>query len=80
MKLYLWADPYPVHYGDSLLFSVAETIEDAKKQAESGLMYKYGKYLNDDASRDYIESVSKKLGEPIRVLDLPCAEWHEWSE
>ena len=20
------------------------------------------------------------LGEPSHVYDLPCAEWHEWSE
>ncbi|MFN8993868.1 MAG: hypothetical protein ACK5X3_09470 [Pseudomonadota bacterium] len=76
MKLYLWADPYQVSYGSSMVFAVAATLAAAKKQAAKGLAYKYGKYKQDWSPKD----IAAKLGKPTRVLDLPCAEWHEWSE
>jgi hypothetical protein len=76
MKLYLWAEPYAVNYGSSMVFAVAATLAAAKKQAAKGLVYKYGKYQQDWSPKD----IAAKLGEPTRVLDLPCAEWHEWSE
>ncbi len=77
MKLYLWADPYEVSYGSSMVFAVAATLAAAKRQAAKGLAYKYGKYKQDGSPGAF---VAAKLGEPDRVLDLPCAEWHEWSE
>ena len=76
MKLYLWADPYQVDYGSSMAFAVAGTLAAAKKQAAKGLAYKYGKYKQDWSPTE----LAAKLGEPTRVVDLPCAEWHEWSE
>ncbi len=72
MKLYVWVDPYSVSYGSSLLFAVARSPKQAKEQASKGLCYKYGIYDNGNQRVE--------LGEPNRVLDLPCAEWHEWSE
>ena len=77
MKLFIWADPYQVSCGSSLLIAVAETVEDAKQQAISGKSYCYGQY---DKFEGPHHSLVEKLGEPLRVLDLPCAEWHEWSE
>lgn len=73
MKLFVWVDPYPVSYGSSLVFAVASDLEEARKVAKSGGAYAYGRHLQD-------HSPGVELGEPDRVLPLPCAEWHEWSE
>jgi hypothetical protein len=82
MKLFIWKDPYDVSYGSSLLIAVAETVEDARAQALKGRVCAFGEDYEhkqpkgtDDDWRPQIT-----LGEPTRVLDLPCAEWHEWSE
>jgi hypothetical protein len=69
-KLFVWDDPYSVSYGTSLFFAVAENLEQAKKLAKRA---PYGHWKHKTAPQ--IE-----LGEPSRVLDLPCGEWHEWSE
>lgn len=75
MKLFIWVDPYRVHYGSSLLIVAAESLEDAKAQACTGKAYTYGEF-----ERERIPLDPALLVEPNRVLDLPCAEWHEWSE
>lgn len=75
MKLFFWNDPYPVSYGSSSVFVVAETVEQARELAKTGKHYSYGEYLNEERSMSSIE-----LGAPTRVVDLPCAEWHEWHE
>lgn len=72
VKLFVWADPYTVHYGNSAVFAVAETVEQARKIAKGAPAYKYVAF--PDGSGGY------KLGEPTRVVDCPCAEWHEWEE
>jgi len=75
MKLFFWDRPRPT--GDpSIFFAVAESVEEAKRLVRSAPRYDFGIYLQDPA--DYDPEV--ELGEPTRVLDLPCAEWHEWSE
>ncbi len=76
MKLYVWCDPYNVSYGSSMVFAIAESEEDARIVAENGLVYKYCKY---EQSNSY-GAIAKRLGTPDRVVDVPCAEWHEWSE
>jgi len=76
MKLFVWCDPYQVTYGSAMVFAVAATEATAKKQAAKGLAYKYGKYRQDGSMAD----LAGRLGKPDRVVDLPCAEWHEWSE
>lgn len=73
MKLFIWSNPYHVSYGSSLVFAVAENLEQAKEQARIGKAYAYNQYENGSGGKC-------QLGDPIRVLDLPCAEWHEWSE
>lgn len=73
MKLYIWADPYPVAYGSSMAIAVAGSVEEAKAiLRDSARAYAYARYS---------EAVPKAdLGEPTRVVDLPCGEWHRWSE
>lgn len=72
MKLYVWEDPYPVLYGTSLVYAVADSLEAAKDAARRNAEDEH-KYRSD-----FLGGV--ELGEPTRILDVPCAEWHEWSE
>lgn len=64
----------PVHYGSSMLMVVAETIEQARELAKTGAAYTYGAFKQDRVPMESID------GEPTRVVDVPCAEWHKWSE
>lgn len=64
MKMYVWVDPYEVLYGSSLVIAVADSLEEARKEASK-------------VNRAYY---AFPLGKPTRVLSLPCAEWHEWCE
>lgn len=74
MKLFVWNNPYPVSWGSSLVFAVAETEDAAREVAKTAKAYSFGEYENEHGRSMVV------LGAPIRVLDLPCAEWHEWSE
>lgn len=76
MKLFVWVDPYGVSYGSSLLIAAGENVDEAREQAASGKAYVHGKFANSYDPRRH----TKDLEEPDRILDLPCAEWHEWSE
>lgn len=78
MKLFIWNDPYPVPYGSSMLFVVAENIEQAKELAATQAnSYAFGmKQINVGNDR----AITDKLGVPDVVADLPCAQFHEWSE
>ncbi len=78
MKLFIWADPYQVDYGSSMLICVANNLGEAKKLAKTGKCYSFVQYLNEHSSTE-VKEVSK-LGKPTRILNLPCAEWHDWSE
>lgn len=75
MKLYVWADPYSIPYGSTMLIAVAETEEAARTIAEGAPRYSYGQYRSNGETGG-----GAKLGAPTRVVNLPCAEWHEWSE
>lgn len=78
MKLFVWADPYTIPYGSSLLIAVAETVEEAREAASSrSVTYSYGKHKQGTNNR---HDAAADLGEPTRVVDIPCAEWHEWEE
>lgn len=74
MKLYVWVDPYPVSYGSSLVVAVASSLEEAKAIAAKSPLYKYGQF--EESGPGHVVT----LGEPHRIVDLPCAEWHEWAE
>lgn len=73
MKLYVWCNPYEIPFGMSMVFAIAENVRDARDQAAAGKAYAFG-----DIERNEVPKF--KLGKPTRVVKLPCAEWHEWSE
>ena len=73
MKLYVWADPYHVILGSSMVFAVANNLREAKKIAATGRAYSFV-HIKDERPQNC------PLGKPLRVVKLPCAEWHEWSE
>jgi hypothetical protein len=73
MKLYVWCDPYGVRYGNSMVFAIAENLEAAKVLAASGTAYRFGEF-------EQPKNPGAVLGEPTRIVDVPCAEWHEWQE
>lgn len=58
-----------------MVFVVAETLDEAKKQAADGFIYRFGYKQQNKGT-----FLAEKLDEPDRVLELPCAEWHEWQE
>ncbi len=74
MKLYVWNDPYAVSYGGSILYVVAASEAAAKKLAATANTMNYGSY--ERAGND----LPRELGEPDRILSLPCAEIYHWSE
>jgi len=73
MKLYVWAGPYHVPWGSSMLVVIATNLEEAKKLATTGKLYSYGEY-------DHSNTPEVELGEPTRVVELPCAEWYSFEE
>ena len=77
MKLFVWAEPYGVNYGSSMLIAVAETVEQAREIAVKAPGYSFAQY-RDVNNEDWV--IAATLGEPTRIVDLPCAEWHQWSE
>lgn len=64
-----------------MVFAVAMDVESAKRIAlgqtakKRWAAYAFGQYEQESD-----RPPSTELGEPTRILDLPCAEWHEWSE
>ena len=72
MKMYVWANPYHVSYGSSLVVAIADSLPEARKEACKGMAYSFGEF--EQARPDV------PLGKPTRIVNLPCAEWHEWSE
>ena len=74
MKLFIWEDPYDVHYGMSCYMAVADTVEQARAMAEAASGYELVE------RRRGRHGVKITLGEPTHIHDLPYAEWQEWSE
>jgi hypothetical protein len=72
MKLYVWVNPFKPSYGGSVIYAVADTLEQAKKLALTSERYAFGFHAIDDYPIN-------ELGEPDRILECPCAEcyWHE---
>jgi len=82
MKMFVWTNPYAVSYGNSLLLVVAKDEESARELAAGGKGYVCGgAYERDEKGNAPMTGAQvKRLPAPDRVLDLPCAEWYEWSE
>jgi hypothetical protein len=78
LKLFIWANPYHVNYGNSGYFAVAETVDNARAIARSAHKYSYVEF--DDGATFGATADALLAGEPTRVVDIPCGEWHEWSE
>jgi hypothetical protein len=74
MKLFVWNDPYAVRYGGSIIYAVAETVEEARTAIKSARTSKFGLLPGE---RGYFDIGT---AEPTRVLDAPCAEIYEWKE
>lgn len=58
-----------------MVIVVADNEDEARELAANGKAYKFGVHLQSEAKMSGV-----KLGEPTRVVALPCAEWHEWSD
>ena len=88
MRLFVWNNPYRVSYGSSLVFAVAETLEEARAIAQSraAAWYAYGVYPDGSPpyTDNHVSNTSREsapmLGEPTRIVDIPCSEWHRWEE
>lgn len=80
MKLYVWNEPYRVDYGSTMVFAVAETVEEAKAIACSKAATWCSFGTPEDGEYEHRDWSHFELGDPTRIVDLPCAEWHEWSE
>lgn len=78
MKLFLWNAPYHVPYGSSMVFAIAENVEDARAIATSkrASWWAFGA-IADGEPREWLDALK---GEPTRIVELPCAEWHKWCE
>lgn len=75
MKLYVWCDPYPVSYGTSMVFAVASNLKEARQiAAERSTSWSHAQFQQESGPNKI------RLGKPDRVVELPCAEWHEWQE
>lgn len=80
MKLFVWNNPYPVTYGSSLLIAIAENENQAREVITSSVTFNEFGATNSRHSRGYPADMVAKLGPPLRVVDTPCAELHEWKE
>lgn len=81
MNLYIWHRPYPVNYGMSLCVVAATSLEEAKRKAARGKVYRHG-YERAQDKNSFSKWAAGNLGDPDRILsgsDIR-AEWHEWSE
>lgn len=82
-NVYIWDNPYPVQYGDSLLFVAAPDLGMAKRIAAKKASCHNGDIKWDETRADlkgYFHRRGTKLGEPSRVITGVGGEWHEWSE
>lgn len=77
MKLFVWNKPYQVNYGSSLLIVVAENEEQARIAACKASQCAFGDDWRGQKDWSFIVAT---LGPPTRILEVPCAEMHEWSE
>lgn len=72
MKMFVWCDPYRVKWGSSMCVAIAADLESAKQLARQGKLMSFGEFKG--------RTPEVELGEPTRVLEIPCAEWYEWME
>ena len=73
MKLFVWNDTESPAWGGACLYIIAETLEEAKRQAKITFVSKFGEAPNT------INDI-EILSEPDRVHELPYAELYWWKE
>lgn len=74
MKMFVWHHPYQKDLSDAVVVAVAESEQEARLLAErTASRYSFG-------TQDAGVGRGVTLGPPDRVVDVPCAEWHEWGE
>ncbi len=72
LNLYVWANPYQVHYGGSSFIAVAESVEKAKAMAKTAAACSFA---TPSGAPPQIE-----LGEPTSVHEGVQAMWDHWEE
>lgn len=81
MKMFIWADAYPVNYGNAVAVAVAETVEQAREMLKTAEISPYGMDpIMADGTRHRRPGCDVSKQEPTRVYDLPCAEVFHWEE
>lgn len=76
MRMYIWNVLWPEYYSGSIVYAVAENVDDARREARAAKIQGFGEF-----SRDRPTSLLMDIDrEPDRILDLPCAEIYEWEE
>lgn len=80
MKLFVWVDPYETEGLAAALFVVAENESQAREIAFDRQRAKSYWDCFLYVRNNWLPPKCVKLGPPTRVIDLPCAEWHEVDE
>lgn len=80
MKLYIWNEPYKVSYGGACIYVVASSLEEARELAKTAPIAYYGNPAGVGATLGVSRVAMTEIGEPSRVLDVPCAECFHWEE
>lgn len=79
MKLFVWNDPLEVPWGGSILYAVAETVEQAREIAMKAPLAEYG-LDHEPLTEGSTWEGRFVLGEPIRIIEAPYAEIYQWNE
>lgn len=85
MKLFVWNAPYPVDYGCSIIYAIAETEEQAREIIATNLKFAmFGNIYEPTEAPDASEiersrAFAVSLPTPTRVCDLPYAEAFEFN-
>ena len=73
MNLYIWNHVYPVSYGGTVAYVVAESEDRARELLKNAPISEYGY----EPRRSAALAIDRK---PDRVLPAPCAEIYHWEE
>lgn len=77
MKVFVWRNPYPVHYGSAFAFAIAPDVEAARAAIRAGGVSQYG----HDPEGTTVAGITLDIDrEPDRILEGPAGEIVEWSE
>lgn len=81
MRMYIWEAPAKIPHGHCRYIAVAWNVAQARELALKAKGYFFDHEFDPLGDNGEIPPPEKIiLGEPTRVVELPCAEWHVWSE